>query len=716
MLTKDQEQKLQELLSKMTLAEKVGQLNHVGPSLVGTFELSLPELYNQFLSGKIDKEEFMVKMSQMKRDYHEEEVKAGKIGSYGGLCGREDVRRIQKIAVEESRLGIPVIFGHDVIHGYRTGFPIPLAEACAFDDEMWEKGARLAALEASYDGINMTYSPMVDVSKDARWGRIAESAGEDTLMNCRYGAAKVRGYQTEDPSNDTAIAACAKHFCAYGYSEGGRDYNRVEISEERLREEVLPSFKACVDEGLLSIMPSFNDINGVPSSVNKWLLRDVLRGEFGFKGLAISDANAIQECIAHGVCEDKADAAKKSLEAGMNIDMSSDSFSENLERLVEEGKVSMKDIDLAVEEVLRVKFELGLFENPYKGGEDRDNAFLNEETRAFARKMAQKSIVLLKNENVLPLNNNVKLAVLGKYADNAGEMRGTWAINVLPEDCISLMAGLNNRGANATYYENIDDVRDEEVILLTLGESSMESGEAASKASIELCDEDKALFEKALETGKKVVVVLFNGRPMVISRLKEKADGIIEAWQLGVEGGNAIADVLYGDVNPSGKLTASFPNATGECPCYYGQKPTGRPATEFKFTSKYIDIPTTHVYNFGYGLSYTTFEYSNMAVERCESSYKISVDVKNTGDRCGDEVVQCYYSDPVALRTRPSKKLVDYKKITLESGETKTVCFDVPFEKLGYYINGNEFIVENGKYVLMVGGSSDDVLTEEVVL
>lgn len=716
MLTKDQEQKLQELLSKMTLAEKVGQLNHVGPSLVGTFEISLPELYNQFLSGKITKEEFMVKMSQMKRDYHEEEVKAGKIGSYGGLCGREDVRRIQKIAVEESRLGIPVIFGHDVIHGYRTGFPIPLAEACAFDDEMWEKGARLAALEASYDGINMTYSPMVDVSKDARWGRIAESAGEDTLMNCRYGAAKVRGYQTKDPSNDTAIAACAKHFCAYGYSEGGRDYNRVEISEERLREEVLPPFKACVDEGLLSIMPSFNDINGVPSSVNKWLLRDVLRGEFGFKGLAISDANAIQECIAHGVCEDKADAAKKSLEAGMNIDMSSDSFIENLERLVEDGKVSMKDIDLAVEEVLRVKFELGLFENPYKGGEDRDNAFLNEETRAFARKMAQKSIVLLKNENVLPLNNNVKLAVLGKYADNAGEMRGTWAINVLPEDCISLMSGLNNRGANATYYENIGDIKDEEVILLTLGESGMESGEAASKASIELCDEDKALFEKALETGKKVVVVLFNGRPMVISRLKEKADGIVEAWQLGVEGGNAIADILYGDINPSGKLTASFPNATGECPCYYGQKPTGRPATVFKFTSKYIDIPTTHVYNFGYGLSYTTFEYSNMAVERCESSYKISVDVKNTGDRCGDEVVQCYYSDPIALRTRPSKKLVDYKKITLESGETKTVCFDVPFEKLGYYINGNEFIVENGKYVLMVGGSSDDVLTEEVVL
>ncbi len=715
MLTKQQEQKLHELLSEMTLAEKVGQLNLIGPSVVGTFEVSLPELYNQFLSGKISKDEFMKKMASTKRDYREDDVRAGRVGVYS-LCGRADTRRIQKIAVEESRLGIPLIFGHDVIHGYNTGFPIPLAEACAFDDEMWEKGARLAAIEASYDGINMTYAPMVDVSKDARWGRIAESAGEDTLMNCRYGAAKVRGYQTDDPTGETAIAACAKHFCAYGYSEGGRDYNRVEISEERLREEVLPPFKACVDAGLLSIMPSFNDINGVPSSVNKWLLRDVLRGEFGFRGLAISDANAVQECIAHGVCEDKADAAKKSLEAGMNVDMSSDSFIENLERLVEEGKVSIKDIDLAVEEILRVKFELGLFENPYKGGEDRENVMLNEESRAFARKMAQKSIVLLKNENVLPFANETKLAVLGRFADDPGEMRGTWSINVLPDFCVSLMSGLKNRNAKATLYANVEDIKDEEVILLTLGESSMESGEAASKANLELCDEDKALFEKAVATGKKVVVLLFNGRPLVIPQIKEKADGLVEVWQLGVEGGNAIADVLYGDVNPSGKLTASFPNATGECPCYYGQKPTGRPATDFKFTSKYIDIPTTHVYNFGYGLSYTTFEYSNMSVERRDNSYGITVTVKNTGDRCGDEVVQCYYSDPVASRTRPSKKLVDYKKITLEAGKEQTVSFDVPFEKLGFYINGNEFVVENGKYILMVGGSSDDVLTEEVVL
>lgn len=715
MLTKQQEQKLHELLSEMTVAEKVGQLNHVGPSLVGTFDVSIPELYMQLQAGKITRDEFMKKMSQTKRDYREEDVKAGRIGSYA-LCGREQTRKIQKLAVEESRLGIPLIFGHDVIHGYRTGFPIPLAEACAFDDEMWEKGARLAAIEASYDGINMTYSPMVDVSKDARWGRIAESAGEDTLMNARYGAAKVRGYQTDDTTAETAIAACAKHFCAYGYSEGGRDYNRVEISEERLREEVLPAFKACVDEGLLSIMPSFNDINGVPSSVNKWLLRDVLRGEFGFRGLAISDANAVQECIAHGVCEDKADAAKRSLEAGMNIDMSSNSFTENVERLVNEGKISMETLDLAVEEILRVKFELGLFDNPYKGGDDRDDLFLNAETRAFARKMAQKSIVLLKNESVLPFNADEKVAVLGRFADEAGEMRGTWAINVLSDDCVSLMAGLKNRNANANYYENIDDVKDENVILLALGESFLENGEAASKASIELCDEDKALFEKAITTGKKVVVVLFNGRPLVISRLKEKADGIVEAWNLGVEGGNAIADVLYGDVNPSGKLTASFPNSTGECPCYYGQKPTGRPADQTKFTSKYIDTPLTKVYSFGYGLSYTTFEYSDAAVEKTDKAFRISVTVKNTGDRCGDEVVQCYYSDPVALRTRPSKKLVDYKKITLEKGEAKTVVFDVPFEKLGYYINGSEFIVEDGKYVLMVGGSSDDVLSVDVVL
>lgn len=715
MLTKSQEEKLKQLLSEMTLAEKIGQLNHVGPSMVGTFDISLPELYALYMSGKIKKEEMMEKMSKVKRDYREDDVRAGKMGSYA-LCGRAETHRIQKIAVEESRLGIPLIFGHDVIHGYRTGTPIPLAEACSFDDKLWEETARMAAEEASYDGINMTYSPMVDVSKDARWGRIAESAGEDTLMNCRYGAAKVRGYQTKDPSGERAIAACAKHFCAYGYAEGGRDYNRVEISEERLREEVLPSFKACVDEGLLSVMPSFNDINGVPSSVNKWLLRDVLRGEWGFAGLAISDANAVAECINHGVCEDKADAAKQSIEAGMNIDMSSDSFIENLERLVNEGKVSMQTIDLAVEEVLRVKFELGLFENPYKGGEDDENAFLKDEYRALARIAAQKSIVLLKNEGVLPLNKDANVAVLGKYAQNAAEMRGTWAINVLPDDCISLMNGLETRSANAKYYENIGDIGDEEVILLTLGESFLESGEAASKAKLELSCGDIELFEKALATGKKVVVLLFNGRPLVVTPLKEKADALVEVWQLGVEGGNAIADVLFGDVNPSGKLTASFPNASGECPCYYGQKPTGRPAAEFKFTSKYIDVPSSHVYDFGYGLSYTTFEYSDILAEKAEKSFRLSVKVKNTGERAGDEVVQCYFADPVARRTRPSKKLVDYKRISLSAGEEKTVCFDVPFESLGYYINGNEFVVDDGRYIFMIGGNSNDTQNVEVIL
>lgn len=708
------EEQIKALLAQMTLEEKVGQLDHVCPCQYGAFDLTESMLIEQLREGIITMDE-LEKLRLETPDYREADIRAGRVGMYIGV-GREQAHRLQKIAVEESRLGIPILFGRDVIHGYRTITPIPLAESCAFDDALWEQTARMSAKEAAYDGVNLTYSPMVDVSKDARWGRIAESAGEDTLLNARYGAAKVRGYQTDDPSAPDAIAACVKHFCAYGFAEGGRDYNRVEISEQRLREDVLPPFKACVDAGALSLMPSFNDINGIPSSVNRWLLRDILRGEWGFTGATISDANAVAECIAHGVCADGADAAKQALDAGMDIDMGSGCYPNHLAELVRAGTIDEAQLDQAVANVLRVKFALGLFEHPYGTLEEDPQPFLKPEYRTLARKAAQASIVLLKNSGVLPLKKDTTLAVLGRLAADGAEMAGTWSLDGQDGDFVSLLDGLNNAGAKVKFCTDISQVQAEEVLMLALGEGKLESGEATSKTDLALSPEQRTLVRRAAATGKKIVAVLFNGRPMALGELVGCADAIVEAWHPGVEAGNAVADVLFGAYNPSGKLTTTFPRTAGECPCYYDQTSTGRPASAFQCTSKYIDQPIEPVYPFGWGLSYTSFAYCGLTVEKLDTAFAVCATVKNTGERTGTEVAQCYFHDPVAKRTRPVKRLAAYQRLTLAPGQAQTVSFRVPFEQLAYYDANMNRLVEEGEYEFMVGGNSRELLRLRVTL
>lgn len=711
---REYEEQIQELLGKMTLEEKIGQLNHICPTTYGAFAFSEEELIQQMREGKITFQE-LESMRLPQQDCREEEIRAGRAGVYASV-GRAEAQRLQKIAVEESRLGIPLLFGRDVIHGYRTITPIPLGESCAFDEELWEKTARMSAKEAAYDGVGLTYSPMVDVSKDARWGRIAESAGEDTRMNARYGAAKVRGYQTDDPARADAIAACVKHFCGYGFVEGGRDYNRVEMSEQRLREDVLPPFQACVEAGALSIMPSFNDINGVPSSVNTWLLRDVLREEWGFSGATISDANAVAECIDHGVCADARDAAQQALTAGMDVDMSSGCYPNHLTELVEEGQVKEELLDEAVANVLRVKFSLGLFENPYGILEEDPQPFLKPEYRELARQSARESMVLLKNNGVLPLKPETRLAVLGELAADAGEMLGTWAMDGREEDCVGVLDALSARGATFAYYASVAQIQEADVILLVLGEKKSESGEATSKTDLRLPPEQRALIRSAAMMGKPVVAVLLNGRPLVLGELLGCADAILEAWHPGVEGGNAIGDILFGDYNPSGKLTVTFPNASAQCPCYYDKTPTGRPASSFQCTSRYIDVPMEPAFPFGWGLSYTTFVYEGLEVEKQADKVAVAVTVKNTGAKAGAEVVQCYFRDPVAKRTRPVKRLLDFRRITLSPGQEERVCFEIPQIKFAYYDERMNLLLEPGEILLMVGGNSKDLLTASITL
>ncbi|MCD7813705.1 MAG: glycoside hydrolase family 3 C-terminal domain-containing protein [Lachnospiraceae bacterium] len=781
------ETKIQKLLAKMTLEEKVGQLQQCGPSLVGAFEVSFEDLLDMMFDGRISKEEFDRLMGGVKQDFHEDDIRAGRIGSFNGIGDAATANRLQKIAVEETRLGIPLIYGYDVIHGFRTVTPIPLAESCAWEPELWERTGRLAAQEATAAGVHLTFAPMVDVAKDARWGRVSEGAGEDVLLNGDYGAAKVRGFQGDDLTKEDAMAACVKHFAAYGAGEAGRDYNRVDMSLQKLWDEYLPSYKACIDAGARAVMPAFNDINGVPCSANEWLLRDILRKEWGFDGMTISDANAIAECVNHGIAADQRDAAKQCLRAGVDMDMTSNSYIAHVQELIESGELDESVLDESVANILRVKFELGLFDHPYRTSEERESgAMLTEEARKLAREAAVKSMVLLKNESmcskaseqvteivdsctnalvqkevkkkVLPLAPETKLGIFGRLAGERGEMTGAWAIGAHPDDCLSIIDACRIRGVNYQYFTmengggqeeaagNISEqdrekklseiVKKSDVLIAALGETKDESGEAASRASITLKDSDICLIEKLLEVGKAqgkpVIVVLFNGRPLAIPQLAKKVDAILEAWHPGVEAGPAILEVLFGDVNPAGKLTTTFPYASGQCPMYYAHTNTGRPGGKSKFTSKYLDTPLEPVYPFGYGLSYTSYEYDNLSVEKIienvtmeqtkETSdgwkgyFHAAVTVKNTGDRAGDEIVQCYVRDVVGSRVRPLKELKGYQKIHLEPGEEQLVEFVLPFEKLGFYNRSLEYVTEPGEFRIYVGGNSRDVLEANVVL
>ena len=720
MKMKQYEQRIQTLLSNMTLEEKVGQLQQCGPSLVGAFDVSFDELLNMMFDGRITKEEFDRLMGTAQQDFHEEDLRAGRIGSYNGIGDSATANRLQKIAVEETRLGIPLLFGYDVIHGFRTVTPIPLAESCAWEPALWEKTGRVAAEEATAAGVHLTFAPMVDVAKDARWGRISEGAGEDVLLNSAYGAAKVRGFQRDDLSKPDAMAACVKHFAAYGAGEAGRDYNRVDMSMQRLWEEYMPPYKACIDSGARAVMPAFNDINGVPCTANPWLLRDILREKWGFDGLVISDSNAIAECVDHGLAEDKRDAAKQAIQAGMEMDMSSNSYAEYLKNLVESGEVPERVVDEAAADVLRIKFELGLFDNPYQTSEERERgAMLTEGSRAVAREAAVKSMVLLKNENhILPLKADARIGIFGALAADQGQMTGAWAIGARPEDCVSIVEACGARGISYQYSEDGKDLlkiaASSDVLVAAIGEQKEESGEAASRADITLGKEDLALIRDLLATGKPVAVVLFNGRPLAIPELAEHVPAILEAWHPGVEAGPAILDVLFGDVNPSGKLTATFPAASGQCPMYYAHINTGRPGGKSKFTSKYLDAPVEPVYPFGYGLSYTTFAYDNLAAEQTGEAVHVSVSVTNTGSRDGDEIVQCYVQDVAAKRVRPVRQLKGFEKVSLRAGETKTVDFVIPFAELSYYDWNMEEVPCEGILKVYVGGDSRAELTQEI--
>lgn len=717
----DCEKKIKELIGKMTLEEKVGQLQQCGPSLVGAFEVSFEELLNMMFDGKISKEEFDRLMSTAEHDFHEEELRVGHIGSYNGVGDAATANRLQKIAVEETRLGIPLLFGYDVVHGFRTVTPIPIAESCAWDPQLWEKTARIAAAEATAAGIHMTFAPMVDVAKDARWGRVSEGAGEDIYLAASYGVAKVRGFQSEDLSRNDGMVACVKHFAGYGAVEAGKDYNRVDMSMQKLFEEYLPSYEACVRAGARAIMPAFNDINGVPCSVNKWLLTDVLREQWGFKGMTISDANAIAECVEHGIAEDKADAARQAILAGMDMDMTSNSYTEKLAELVKSGVVEETYLDRAVADVLRVKFELGLFNQPYQTSEEREKReLLRPEYRRVAREAAEKSIVLLKNNGVLPLKKGLTIGIAGSLARKRDEMLGAWAIGAKGDDCVSILDAVEAQGISYVYCEKKEELHylaeEADVLLFVDGERKDESGEAASRANITIPEDQIEMLRTLKETGKPLLTVLFNGRPLAIPEVDELSDAILEAWHPGVEAGNAVLNILTGKVNPSAKLTMTFPYATGQCPMYYAHINTGRPGGKAKFTSKYLDTPLEPLYPFGYGLSYTTYAYSDFQVMQRIDGITASVKVKNTGTMDGEEIVQCYFRDIAAKRVRPVKQLVDFVKVTLAAGEEKEVCFTVPYSKMGYYDMQMNYIVEKGWFELFVGRDSVNCLSKRFEL
>lgn len=723
MITHNQQMEIQRLLSVMTLEEKIGQLNQCGPSLVGAFQVGFDELLNMMFDGRISEEEFGKLVSTAHRDFHEEDLRAGLIGSYNGINDAKTANKLQKIAVEETRLGIPLLFGYDVVHGFRTVTPIPLAEACAWEPELWEETARMAAREATAAGIHMTFAPMVDVGKDARWGRVSEGAGEDVYLVSCYGKAKVAGFQSANLAASDSMAACVKHFAGYGAVEAGRDYNRVDMSMQKLYEEYLPPYKACIEAGARAVMPAFNDINGIPCTVNEWLLKDVLRKAWGFDGMTVSDANAIAECVAHGIAADAREVAAQALQAGMEMDMGSSVYKENIRDLVEKGKVDEKQLDQAVSDILRVKMELGLFDNPYQTTELREEKeILKPEYRTVARKAAVKSIVLLKNENVLPLNVTEKIGIIGKLAKNRTEMLGAWAIAGDGNDCISMIDAFEQYRISYSFLEGMKDGEvdseglDElagscDVFLFVSGENKDESGEAASRADITLKGEQLALLETLKTYGKPVVTVLFNGRPLAIPEVAEWSDALVEAWHPGVEAGNAVYDILFGKVNPSAKLTMTFPDKTGQCPMYYAHINTGRPGGKSKFTSRYLDAPIEPLFPFGFGLSYTNYEYSGLTVKKAEKVLCVEAEITNTGKWDGEEIVQCYVRDLAASRVRPVKQLKAFSKMKLRAGETKKALFRISFDSLGFYDRKMKYIVEPGEFEIFVGGSSADCMS-----
>lgn len=719
---------VEELLARMTLEEKIGQMNQESPSIVGGFDVPFSELIEMLTDGRISQEEFGRIMASAKQDYHEDDIRAGRVGSMMVNDPRKN-NELQKIAVEESRLGIPLIIGFDVIHGFRSVFPIAIAEACSFDDALFEKTAHMAAAESRAHGISWNFAPMIDAARDSRWGRVSEGPGEDPLLGSRFARAKIRGLQNDRSSPLRYVAACTKHYAAYGACESGRDYNTVSMSVSNFYNVYLPAFRAAMDEGAATVMAAFNDLNGVPCTVNRWLLREVLKKELGLEGFVVSDANAIRECVAHGIAADDRDAGVQAALAGMDMDMGTHIYRDYLKAEVEKGTVPMAVIDEAVRRILSVKVWLGLFEDPYVP-EALIEAYekgLPEEHAALCRKAAEESMVLLKNEgNLLPLRRGQKISLVGRLADNVNEVCGAWAMAWKPEDCVSILTGLKEAGAEVSYFpcggpegeidfEEADRAcREGDVIVAVVGETDAMSGEASSKADISLPGGQRALLERLLQSGKPVAAVLMNGRPLALGWEAEHLPAILEAWHLGIRMGDAVAAALLGDVNPSGKLSSSFPSVTGQCPVYYNHPSTGRPGSRSKFTSRYLDAPWEALFPFGYGLSYTDFAYEDLRVCESGDALEITVRLKNTGAREGTEVAQLYMQDVSASLVRPVKELKDYRRVRLGPGEAEEVRFTLPKKDMGFYDNEGKYRLEDGLFRLYVGGSSRSCLMQEI--
>ncbi len=726
------DQKVDELLSKMTLEEKIGQLNQYSSS----WEMTGPAP-----SGSNEQQML-------------QEIKSGMVGSMLNVTGAEATMNAQKLAVENSRLGIPMIFGYDVVHGYKTMFPIPLATASSWDPASAELSAHLAAVETAASGIHWTFAPMIDISRDARWGRVMEGAGEDPFLGAAMAVAQVRGYQGTDLNSENTIAACAKHFAAYGFAEAGREYNTVEISEYTLQNMVLPPFKAAVNAGVASLMNSFNIIGGVPSTSNNYLLRELLKGAWGFEGFVVSDWNSIGEIHEHGAAPDLKEAAYLALKAGADLDMAAKAYLGYLKELVEEGRLDVKLVDDAVRRVLRIKYELGLFDDPYRYSKlDEDGLVLNDEHLKAAREIAKKSIVLLKNEGqLLPLKKQGQtIAVIGDLADDKDTPLGSWRAQAITGSAVSLLEGMENavtdKGSvrfeqgpvyvsntpsftqhlefNETDPSGIDDAvklaKETDVVVLALGENCFQSGEGRSQKDITLKGFQQELLEAVCAVNKNVVVVLMNGRPLAINWMAEHVPSIVEAWHLGSEAGNAIADVLFGDYNPAGKLPVSFPRSVGQVPIYYNHFSTGRSEkTENVFWSHYTDESNDPLFPFGYGLSYTTFEYSELTLSESEitadQKLKVSVVVKNTGKVNGEEVVQLYVRDLYGSIARPVKELKGFEKIFLKAGESKMVEFELEASDLAFYGADKTWKAEAGDFHLWVGTNSQSGLKGEFKL
>jgi beta-glucosidase len=644
--------------------------------------------------------------------------------------GVKNTNTVQRVAVEESRLKIPVLFGFDVIHGYRTIFPIPLGEASSWDTRSMERSASIAAKESAAAGVRWTFAPMVDIARDPRWGRIAEGAGEDSFLGSQIARARVRGFQGADYSSPDKIMACAKHWVAYGAAESGRDYNTTDISEVTLREVYFPPFKAAVDAGVGTFMSAFNDLNGVPTSANPFTLTQVLRREWKFDGFVVSDYESVKELMNHGLAATESDAARAGINAGVDMEMVSRLFNKHGAVLIREGKVSQATLDEAVRRVLRIKFRLGLFEKPYADeGRERTDIF-SAENVAAAREIAGRSIVLLKNEReTLPLAKTLNsIAVVGPLADSQKDIIGSWTGDGKAEDAVTLLAGIKAKvlpqtkivyakGCEITgdstdgFAEAVRVATEADVTLVVVGESAEMSGEAASRSSLDLPGRQLDLIKAIHATGKPYVVVLMNGRPLTINWVGENSPAILETWFAGTQAGNAIADVLFGDVNPGGKLPVTFPRNVGQIPIYYNHKNTGRPPdVNNKYTSKYLDVPVTPLYPFGFGLSYTQFQLTNLQLSARSiprgGRLTASVEVENTGKRAGDEVVQLYVRDMAASRTRPIRELKGFERITLRPGEKRRVQFTLAPEHLGFYNREMHFIVEPGAFKIFVGNSS----------